>query len=92
MNLSSQTDAVLAAYQRDEEQAMLLLVSYPDMEAANGAHANFNKHYLSDADPNGMALLENKKWAAAKVRERLLMIVLEADSRQLAKSLLKIVE
>ncbi|UCD78300.1 MAG: hypothetical protein JSW26_23270 [Desulfobacterales bacterium] len=88
LNLSPQTDALLAGYQREEGQALMLLVSYPDATAADRAHANFTKHYLSDADPNGMALLENKKWAAAKVRERLLMIVLEADSRQMAESLL----
>jgi hypothetical protein len=45
-----------------------------------------------DADKNGMAMLENNKWCAAKVKDRLLMIVLEADSRQLAEGLLTAVK
>ncbi|MBW1836659.1 MAG: hypothetical protein JRF71_02165 [Deltaproteobacteria bacterium] len=89
LNLSLHTDAVLAGYERDEGQALLLLVSYPEPEAAQNAHISFFKHYLPDADQNGIAFLENGKWSAALVKGRLLAIVLEADSRTLAKNLLK---
>jgi hypothetical protein len=92
LHLSSQTDAVLANYQRHTEQALILVASYPEPDAATGAYTSFLKHYLVDADKTGMAKLENSKWCAAKVRDRLLMIVLEADSRQLADELLKAVK
>ena len=92
LNLSSQTDAVLASYQRQAEEALILLASYSEPAAAAGAYTSFLKHYLSDANKNGMAMLENNKWCAAKVRDRLLMIVLEADSRQLADKLINAVE
>jgi hypothetical protein len=39
-----------------------------------------------------MAMLENNKWCAASVKDRLLTIVLEADSRHLADKLLKAVK
>ena len=92
LNLSSQTDAVLASYQRQAEEALILLAFYSEPAAAAGAYTSFLKHYLSDANKNGMAMLENNKWCAAKVRDRLLMIVLEADSRQLADKLINAVE
>ncbi len=92
LNLSARTDAVLAGYQRDDGQARILLVSYPETDAATRAYANFNRHYLADADENGLVLLENQKWSASKVYGRLLVVVLEADSRLLAESLLKSVE
>ncbi len=90
--LSARTDAVLAGYRRDNGQALILLVSYPESNAATGAYANFSRHYLADADKNGMVLLENNKWSASKINGRLLVIVLEADSRQLAEILLKAVK
>ena len=92
LHLSPQTDAVVASYQRQAEQALILMVIYPEPDAAARAYITFLKHYLGDADKNGMAMLENNKWCAAEVRDRLLMIVLEADSRQLADGLLEAVK
>jgi hypothetical protein len=92
LNLSPDTEAVLAGYQRNNGKALILLVSYPESNAATGAYANFSRHYLADADKNGMVLLENNKWSASKINGRLLVIVLEADSRQLAEILLKAVK
>lgn len=90
--LSPRTEAVLAGYQRDNGQALLLLVAYPDTNAAISASTNFNRHYLADADKNGMVLLENQKWSASKIAGRLLVVILEADSRPLAESLLEAVK
>ncbi|CAB1061524.1 hypothetical protein D1BOALGB6SA_6299 [Olavius sp. associated proteobacterium Delta 1] len=92
LKLSPRTEAVLAGYRRENGQALILLVSYPDTNAAIRASANFNRHYLADADQNGMALLENQKWSASKINGRLLVIILEADSRLLAESLLDAVK
>jgi hypothetical protein len=92
LHLSPKTDAVLANYQRQAQQALILLASYPEPDAAAKAYTSFLKHYLGDADRNGMAMLENNKWCAASVKDRLLTIVLEADSRHLADKLLKAVK
>jgi len=92
LHLSPKTDAVLASYRRQAEQALILLINYPEPDAAAGAYTSFMKHYLGDADKDGMAMLENNTWCAAKVNDRLLMIVLEADSRQLADGLLRAVK
>jgi hypothetical protein len=91
LNLSPKTEAVLANYQYQAEQALILLVSYPQTDAAANAYTNFLKNYIPDADSNGMAKLENNKWCAVTMKDRLLTIVLEADSRQLADKLLNAV-
>ena len=89
LNISQQTDAVLADYRRGQEKAKLFLVEYPGSESAARSLSNFLKHYLPDADKSGIALLENGKWAAAKTKERWLAVILEADSRKFAESLIK---
>lgn len=86
--LSPQTDAALASYHRSGEQARLLLIDYPQSETARRSLAGFRRHYLPDADGSGVARLENGKWAAVHLQGRLLAIVLEAGSRQLAENLL----
>jgi len=87
LNISATTDSVLADYLRNNHTARLLLVNYPDTASASHSHRNFLLHYLPNADAAGTTRLENGKWAAASRRDRLLVIVLEADSRVLAESL-----
>jgi len=88
LNLGPQTHAALSRYKRGKESARLLLVMYPDAEKAKIALASFLKNYLPEADPQGMALLENGKWCAATLKGKLLAVVLEADSQQFAKRVL----
>ena len=92
LNLSPDTEAVLAEYQRKNENALILLVSYPRANAAASAHADFNRLYLAEADKSGLVLLENDKWSASKISGRLLLVILEADRRQLAENLLETVD
>lgn len=89
LNLGSQTEAALARYQRGGKYAHLLLVLYVSTKKAQRAFASLTRHYLPDADSTGLALLENGNWAAAAVKGRLLTIVLEAEGRDLAHSLLQ---
>ena len=91
LNLTDQTDAVLAAYRKGDQDALLLIVRYPDGHAAAESLKRFLKTYLPDADDTGTAQLENKKWAAAVASNALLAIVLEADSRPFVDSILKTV-
>lgn len=88
LNISSHTEAVLASYQWGDHEAQLLIVKYPDNKTAKDANRNFYKNYLPDADTNGTARLEDGKWAAALQKGELLVIVLEADTREAAHHLL----
>jgi len=89
LNLGKTTDAALASYSRESGSARLLYVEYPDQESAKAAHEAFLRHYLPDAGPSGMALLENKQWCGVRLKGKGLAIVLEADRRELAETLLK---
>jgi hypothetical protein len=89
LHLDSRTEAVLATYRREGAKVTLLLVRYPDAGKAGLAYGSFMKHYLPDADPDGMARLENRRWAGAAFRNGLLGAVLEAEGREPAKGLLR---
>jgi len=89
LDIGPRTGVVLATYRRGKDGAWLLLVWYPDAEKGVLALKSFLKHYLPDADAKGVALLENGKWTAVSLKDKILSVVLEADSRQLAESLLK---
>jgi hypothetical protein len=89
LELSAQTDAVLATYQQANLIARLLLVQYPDAKTARKAAENVRRHYLPDADADGMARLENGKWASFRLKNKLLVLVLEAASRESAVDLVR---
>jgi len=89
LDLSPQTDAVLATYQKAATSARLLLVHYPDAKMARKAAENIHRHYLPDADADGIARLENGKWASARLKNQLLILVLEAGSRESAAGLVR---
>ncbi len=88
LQIGARTEAVLAEYQRGQGRALLLLISYPDDYGAQEAFTRFFTDFLPDADKDGFALMENEKWSTATRRNAMLAIVLESDSRQLAKDLL----
>lgn len=83
------TNAVLAKYERSNKKASLLLVTYPDPKKTMQAFESFMKHYLPDADDSAMAKLEDGKWCGSRLKDRLLVVVLEADTRRLTEVLLR---
>ncbi|MDH3558532.1 MAG: hypothetical protein OES18_22025, partial [Deltaproteobacteria bacterium] len=89
LNLGQQTDAVLAVYQRSGKGAHLLLVSYPNVEMAAEAHKGLLNHYLPEAKSTAAVLLEDGKWSATGLKNKFLVVVLEADTRPLAENLLR---
>jgi len=89
LNIGPNTDTALADYRRGKEAAWMLLVMYPAVEKGSKALKSFLKHYLPDADARGMALLENGKWTAVSLKDKLLAVVLDAASRQLAETLIE---
>jgi len=89
LELSIRTDAVLATYQVGSGSARLLLVQYPDVHTARTAAENVRRHYLPDADADGIARLESGTWAAARLKDRRLVMILEASSRESAANLLR---
>jgi hypothetical protein len=90
LNLGPHTDAVLTEYQRGEASAILLLVLYPDEKKSIKAHTRLLRHYLPEANENGkVVMLENRKWSGTKLKGRLLAVIFDANSQELANELLR---
>jgi len=89
LDLGPQTEAILAEYRLADGFGRLLLALYPDMDRAGKAYQSLLQSYLHDADPQGIARLEDGKWSSAATKGRFVALVPEADSRLLAEGLLK---
>lgn len=89
LNIGPETDTALAAYRRGEDDALLLLVGYPKVEQAVKGRNKFLRHYLPDADSRGAALLEDGKWSGVSLDDKLLVVVLDATTRNLLESLIE---
>lgn len=91
LRLGPEVDALFAEYGEGEAKAKLLLVRYSGDEGAE-ARKTFVEEYLEQEPQPGPqgARLEDGLWTAiSQPKERLLRIVLEATTRDLALKLLK---
>lgn len=89
LNLGPETQVALADYVRGTQGARLLIALYSGAMLAREAHRAFLTHYLPEGATEDAVLLENGKWAAAKLGGAILAVVLEADTRELAAKLLR---
>jgi hypothetical protein len=88
LNLDEATECAFAEYTMDSGEAgSLLLIRYPNGAKSLAAAASFRKSYLPEADAQGAALTENKKWTMAAVRDRVVAVVFEATSKKFAADL-----
>jgi hypothetical protein len=85
LNLSPETQAVLARYEKDGSQARLLLVEYPSVERAVDAQGRFTEMFLLERFRPGRKVspkkLEDGKLAGLERRGKYLIIVIEADKK-----------
>ncbi|MFC1822050.1 DUF6599 family protein [Thermodesulfobacteriota bacterium] len=87
--LGDETDVALAEYRRGEKSAILLLALYPSLDKAIESHGNLLRSYMPDSGSKGIARLENGKWSASRLKNRIIVFVLEADSRSFAEGLVR---
>ena len=89
LNLDSGTDAVFAEYAEGGRPAgSLLVIRYPDQQAARDAEASFRKSFLPEAGPSAAVMTENHKWVQTRPQGRFLAVVFDAPSREGAEALL----
>jgi hypothetical protein len=92
LNLSRQTEAMLAQYIRDKQKTQLLLIRYPNLKEAADAYQGFMKAYLPDAGGKGGSKTEDQKWTIARQRGEFVLIVFGASTAADAEALLKATE
>jgi len=85
LNLSPETQVVMARYEKEGSQARLLLVEYPTVERAVDAHGRFVEIVLLERFEEGREArpkkLEDGKYAGVVRKGRHLIIVIEADKK-----------
>ena len=86
LNLSRETDVLLAQYQQGQSKTQLLVFQYPNAQSARAALESFRKSVIPDAR-NGAVRLENGKWAASGERGRTLAIVFDGPTEKTARLL-----
>ncbi len=87
--LGSGTDAVFAEYgEGGRPTGNLLVVGYPDAQAAGAAEASFRKAFLPEAGGPAAVMTENHKWVQTRLGSRFLAAVFDAPSREDAEKLL----
>jgi hypothetical protein len=89
LNIGPQTPSAMAEYLIDKQKARLLIIDYPNNKEAQKSLKNLEMYYLPDADAEGLARLEDGKWAAAELKGNRLALVLEADDKQIVHNLIK---
>lgn len=93
LNLSPETEAVLAQYERGKSRARLLLVAYPSSSKADAANKQFAEIYLKEkAAPAGkMQSIElgDGKFSSVMRKGRFLILILEAETLPLCERLSK---
>jgi hypothetical protein len=85
LNLSLETDAVLATYSGD--RGKLLLVSYQNAQEADSALQSFRTNYLEESEEDAVEI-EEGKWTAAVTYDRFLVAVFGAESAESVTELL----
>ncbi len=91
LDIDQNTQAALAKYNEAGEKIFVLLVTYPGKEKADAAYKNFLSNYLTGAKDN-IEQLENSRWTGCKLEENLIVVILDAPSREtVARFLTKII-
>ena len=84
LGIGEQTDAVLARYVRQDERHVLLLVDYPAESDAKKAQRSFARSVLGGA----VAAKKGDRWAGLRRSGKRIIIVLDAQSRQVVNQVL----
>jgi hypothetical protein len=92
LNLSRNTEAVLAVYARGRQKTQLLLIRYADADEAGAALKTFKKAYLPEAGDRDRVKTEDKKWTFARQQKEYLLLVFSAPAESDAETLLKATE
>lgn len=79
--IDQNTQAALAKYNEAGDKFFVLLVTYPGKEKVDAAYKNFLNNYLTGAKDN-LKQLGNSRWAGCKMEDNLIVVILDAPSRE----------
>lgn len=88
LNISSETEAVLASYLKNDKESYLLLVCYPSEKQAASAQKNFIQNYLPETPESNTLQTEEGKWIGVSKENEFLILVFDAPTEAHAKEML----
>lgn len=88
LHINESTEAVLAKYQNEKQQSILLLVNYENETDANQAIENFINHYLPELKNNPIQQVEDSSWVGYKMQGKLVTIVFNAAKLNIVEKVL----
>lgn len=91
-HLGKKTEGVIAQYLRGQSKSHLLMIRYPTAKQAEVAFESFRKNYMPEAKGKGVLRTEDRKWTAAKMQRKLVIVVFAAPSEADAGELMKAAE
>ena len=92
LNLSRETEAVLAQYLRDKQKIHLLLIRYPGEKQADAAISSFRQAYMPEALEKGLLKTEDGKWTGARRSREFVLVVFGASGEREAEERIKAAE
>jgi len=93
LNLDKHTEGILARFGESTDSSfVIVIIRYTSTVGSQKALRKFLSVYLPNADSEGMAQTENSKWAFARVIDNLIIAVLDSQSKEEIKNLLKDIE
>jgi hypothetical protein len=90
LNLSDETDCLLADFKLDEQISKLLLIEYTDSKNAKIAYESFNKFYLKNeaSENNKIIKVEEGKLVGMELEKNYLLLVFEGKDKKIILQLL----
>ncbi len=89
LNLNQDTEAVLVRYQKEKSKCYLLLVRYRNGKEAKDAFKGFAGVYMPEATGTGIIQTENGKWTGADVTREFVVVVLDAHTEAITRTLVE---
>ena len=87
LNIDAQTDAVIAKYGTPEQRSYLLMVEYPDQDAAQKAYEQMKTRYAPEMGTNVVVLLDNNKWFALWIKSNKTGAIFNGATRESTEQL-----
>ncbi len=84
-HIDSTTDAVLSKYR---DGSLLLLVTYPEVNAAEAAFRDFLRNFMPENPPQHVLRIEDGSWVACRLSGNAVKAVFKASGRENALELL----
>jgi uncharacterized protein DUF6599 len=88
LNINENTEAVLAKYQNEKQQSILLLVNYKNENDANDAIENFITLYLPELKTNSVQQVEDGSWVGYKKQGKIISILFNSPTEKWCKKVL----